>query len=523
VQRERPSRLICLFMVAALAAQLYSSTGAAFFATRTHAKTLCALASLAAFVLLDRREIYMPLSVRGHLHRYRICRTRARRFAGALLLSAAFLVHLAGARASTHFSPFVGPRSFRILPLTDAQTATRTVLIDAADKWIEVAERIRSSGGVIVGALPADLTTSRAAFEQAWYNAGLQERRAAGYQKLGKAFSLLIRSYRFQERGNPDPRLAQTWSDEMISFYRQVASRRELTEAMLEKGAIYLEASQLQQTDKVQFERISRDGDRLLQECMSIAEDDQKTEILRYWSRFYYNLARPASGRLSDRWDDRFLMLADERIGEALKREPELLKNLNQKARVTQRRARNTLEAPSEQWSDALWNVQRAFAHAWKKADPAIQRAEDRISPLNVLAMVTLDAVMYTLVVSDENGKKIAARHLLPILDDAGLKPQLNAWALVRNTELSRPYGFDTAYDLARVYALRGTIRGTQETGRQNEDIDAVALYLKEARDLATVLQIDAAKASLSGDPVFASLPEYARQRLSRVLNGEGG
>jgi hypothetical protein len=137
--------------------------------------------------------------------------------------------------------------------------------------------------------------------------------------------------------------------------------------------------------------------------------------------------------------------------------------------------------------------------------------------------MVTLDAVMYTLAVSDLNGKRTAAPQLLKILDDTGLKAQLNAWALVRNTELARPYGFDTAYDLARIYALRGVINEIRGSGRQNEDIDAAALYLKEARQLATVLQVDAAKASVAGDPVFAGLPDHARQRLVRVLSGEGG
>ncbi|TXM96826.1 hypothetical protein FV242_32965 [Methylobacterium sp. WL64] len=135
--------------------------------------------------------------------------------------------------------------------------------------------------------------------------------------------------------------------------------------------------------------------------------------------------------------------------------------------------------------------------------------------------MVTLDAAMYTLAVSDEDGKRVVAPNLLKALDEIGLKAQLNAWALIRNTELSRAYGFDTAYDLSRIYALRGILAGIQGSGRQNEDIDAAALYLREARQLATVVQLDAAKASVGGDPVYAGLPSHATQRLLRVLNGE--
>ncbi|TXM96775.1 hypothetical protein FV242_33115 [Methylobacterium sp. WL64] len=181
--------------------------------------------------------------------------------------------------------------TYSSVPLIQVQASPASALIDAAKRWLEVAERIQSSGALLSrGTLPPDLTTARTAFEQAWYNTGLQDRRETGHQTLGKAFSMLIRSYRLQERGNPDPSIAYAWADEMINFFRQTASRRELADAMLEKGAIYLEVSQLNHTDRVRFDRISSDGDQLLQDCMSIAEEDQKNEVLRYWSRFYYNV-----------------------------------------------------------------------------------------------------------------------------------------------------------------------------------------------------------------------------------------
>jgi hypothetical protein len=289
---------------------------------------------------------------------------------------------------------------------------------------------------------------------------------------------------------------------------------------MLEKAAIFLQVSQLNHTDRNRFDQLSRDGDKLLQDCMGVADDDQRVDVLRYWSRFYYNLARPTTGRLSDRWDDRFLQLADQRIDEALVLQPDALKNLNQKARVTQRRARATLSAPSEYWASQLWSVQQRFAAAWSKVDGSINRGEDRLSPLNVLAMVTLDAVAYSIVVSDDSGKSRLAPDWLKAIDGTGLPAQLNAWGLVRNTELSRSYGFDTVYDLARLYALRGIVTGLLNTGRQNEDIDLAAQYLREARTVATVLQLDSAKDSLSGDPVFQGLPDFARAKFDRALSG---
>ena len=389
------------------------------------------------------------------------------------------------------------------------------------DQWLAVSDRMRSSGALLPGRpMPDALTAARAAFETSWRNAGLADRQAVPHAPLGRALAALVRSYRFQEYGNPDPKLALYWADEMIKFYEQVAIRRELAEAMLEKAAIYLQVSQLNHTDRNRFNQLSLEGDKLLQDCMAVAEDDQRVEILRYWSRFYYNLARPPSGRLSDPWDDRFLQLADQRIDGALKREPDSLKNLNQKARVTQRRARATLDAPSAFWAIQLSDVQNRLAEAWRKADSSINRPEDRLSPLNVLAMTTLDAVMYSILVSDDASKTRLGPGWLKTIDEVGLPAQLNAWAIVRNTELARSYGFDTVYDLSRLYALRAILSGLVNPGRQNEDIEKVISFLHDARELATVPQLDAAKQSLAGDTVFVGLPDFARADLKRVLEG---
>jgi hypothetical protein len=368
--------------------------------------------------------------------------------------------------------------------------------------------------------MPDELAAARAAFESSWRNSGLRDRKEIPQMQLQRSLANLVRSYRLQETGNPDPKLALFWADEMISYYEQVASKRELAEAMLEKAAIYLQVAQLNHTDRNRFNQISLEGEKLLQHCMGIAEDDQRVEVLRFWSRFYYNLARPASGRLSDAWDDRYLQLADQRIDAALEREPESLKNLNEKARVTQRRARATLAAPSADWATQLWAAQKRFASVWSNADGSVTRPEDRLSPLNVLAMITLDAVSYSILVSDDRGKSTLAAGWLKEIDEVGLRAQLNAWAIIRNTELARSYGFDTVYDLARLYALRAIITGILNTGRQNEDIDKTIEYLRDARGFATVPQLDSAKQSLSGDPVFAGLPEFARTKLERVLNG---
>lgn len=414
------------------------------------------------------------------------------------------------------------------LPVLRAEDARRSLTVDisttnsleaAAVDWLDVADRLR--GSTLPGApLALQLINARARFETHWLDAGLATRRAADQTALRRALAQTIRSYRFQEDGNPERPNALKWADEMVSHFREAGDSHALTEALLEKAAIYLELSQLNHTDTARFALISRDGDRLLQDCYSIAGAEQRPEVLRIWSRFYYNLARPSSGRLSERWDDRFLALADEKIDGALALQPDALRNLNQKARVTQRRARNTLDAPRQDWADRLWDIFRRFSTAWRATEALLNRPEDRISPMNVLAILALDAVAYQLAVLDGRGRMAEAGRLLHTIDEVALPVQRQAWAMVRNTNLARAYGFDTVYDLARLHALRAVLVGLLGTGRQNEDIDAAAKMLAEAREAATVRQLDASRESLNGDVVFIWLPDYARVRLQNILDG---
>jgi len=390
----------------------------------------------------------------------------------------------------------------------------------AGTRWINVTDRLRPS--LVAGvAMPVELSAARSAFESAWLDAGRLDRAAVEPTLLNQSLSLVIRSYRFQEGGNPERPNALRWADEMISFNREVGDRRNLVEAMLEKGAIYLEMSQLVHTNPRNFERISADGDRLLQDAYGLAEGGQRPEVLRYWSRFYYNLARPRDGILSKPWDLHFLALADQRIDEAINLDRDNLRNLNQKARVTQRRARATIDAPSAQWSDRLWTVQRAFADAWKIRSTEVLRPEDRISPLNVLATLTFDAISYEIAIMDAETRARSARRLLEVLDEVALPAQRDAWATVRNSDLARQYGFDTLYDLARIHSLRAVLGQIAGTGRQNEDVEIALSSLREARALATVRQLDATVLSLTGEPVFAWLPPSARARATAIIRGE--
>lgn len=65
----------------------------------------------------------------------------------------------------------------------------------ASNAWLDTADRMRDS--LTPGSpLPVGLTTTRAAFEAAWLDAGLGAKRATDQASLRRALSQTIRSYR---------------------------------------------------------------------------------------------------------------------------------------------------------------------------------------------------------------------------------------------------------------------------------------------------------------------------------------
>jgi hypothetical protein len=142
-------------------------------------------------------------------------------------------------------------------------------------------------------------------------------------------------------------------------------NRQFLTDAILDKAAIFLDVAQLGHTDKQQFETVARDGDAIMIKAYQIANAEQRPSVLRISSRFYYNLARPKSFRLSDEWDNNYLLLAYEKAKAAYEIAPTDSKNANQLARTVIKSSKNPPQDSDNEWTKRLRDSQLKLKAAW--------------------------------------------------------------------------------------------------------------------------------------------------------------
>ena len=138
-------------------------------------------------------------------------------------------------------------------------------LSSSMEKWITEAEVARSAKTISPETqLPTQLLDARNKFEVSWKQAPLVERKTQDPEKVSKALSYLNRLYRTTENDSSLKPNAMFWADEEIRYFAEIQSKRFLTEAILDKAAIYLDVAQLGHNDKQQFESVARDGDAIM-------------------------------------------------------------------------------------------------------------------------------------------------------------------------------------------------------------------------------------------------------------------
>lgn len=147
--------------------------------------------------------------------------------------------------------------------------------------------------------LPMNVANARNQFEQAWVNTPLDVKFKTSDSLIYLGLKNNLRIYRKQEFDSRTKVNSKKWADIGIDYFEQSNSKRYLCEMLLEKSALLLEFSQLEHTDIEDFRAIVREGDELMARTFQLVSRDSRSEILRHWSRFYYDLARPKSNRLS--------------------------------------------------------------------------------------------------------------------------------------------------------------------------------------------------------------------------------
>lgn len=389
----------------------------------------------------------------------------------------------------------------------------------ATVKWIREAEQAKSASTIHPGSpLPPTLGSARSDFEEAWRSSALGQRKRMDPRELSKALSYLTGVYRVQERNEPTKANSVFWANEAIRFFEETQNRELLVEAMLDKAAVLLEISQLEHTSQEAFLRISREGDEVMTRAAGLAEPRKKAEVLRISSRFYYNLARPKSFRLSDKWDNNYLLLAHARAQEAVAAAPDDIKNANQLLRATMKAAKNPPQDTNVAWSKKLREAQRVMKAAWAKAGPTTNSPVARLSPLSVLGTGTLEAVAHAWRDTPASQRRAAAPEFAAELEADGLALLREAEALLKNGELRNSYGFDIYYDLARTYAQRVVMLRLVNAQRADREFAEVKANFSAAREGAKASQLDAARKDLDRDLSFSQLSAGEKAQLRDLL-----
>lgn len=327
-----------------------------------------------------------------------------------------------------------------------------------------------------------------------------------------RALSQNARLYRMAEVQSETKPNANHWIEQCLVHFEQRQDTRFVTECLLEQAALFLELSQIEHTDAEKFRRIAQDGDRVMARAAALANDTQRSEVYRIWSRFYYNLARPRDGLLSSNWSNNYLNLAYNKAKAAHELGANDIRNVTQLSRATQKYAANPPQDEDPHWTFELREVQKSMLLAFQARDGTLNTPRARIPPLNILGVLTMDVVR-----REWKEEKISAIKAIEELKDVAIARQREAWALVEHTEWAKEYRFDLNYDLARIQSVMLQIFEKERLGAEAVIAELVENFTR-ATDGASHKQIKAALVSVDKDPSIAGLSEPNRVRVRTIF-----
>jgi hypothetical protein len=386
--------------------------------------------------------------------------------------------------------------------------------------WITEAEFARSTNTLSAGNLPpTSLVEARNKFESAWRQAALAERKFQDPEKTFKALSYLNRLYRIVEHDSSSQQNANFWADESIRFFEEIQNKKYLTEALLDKAAIYLDIAQLGHNDKPQFDAMANNGSAVMAKAYQTASEEQRPSVLRITSRFYYSLARPKSFRLSENWDNNYLLLSYQKAKLAYELAPTDSKNANQLARTVIKSSKNPPQDSDNEWTMLLRDSQQKLRKAWIANQSTLVGLDQRLSPLNVLGVATLEAVAREWSSQTQSTRMSKAASYIAEIDSDAIAPLREAAALLQNSALRKSYGFDLYYDVARAQALKTAVMRTFSVQRADKEFQELRANLLIAKENAKTSQLEAAVKDLATEITFTMLTQEERNSLLDTLS----
>lgn len=388
------------------------------------------------------------------------------------------------------------------------------------EAWVaSVSELVEGDGLDPSLPIPNDVRQHRAQFESWWQNSGIDERRKFDPELIYKALSRNSNLYRAYERTDDLKPNATYWNNQCVEYFVQIQHSNLTVECLLDSAALYLDLSQINHTDSTVFKQVAEDGKALMTRAVAIATGDQKAVAARISSRFYYNLARPKEGLLSQPWNNDYLALALREAKLAYDTQPAEIKNITQYSRCVQRMAANPPQDQMLKWTANLREVQEKMTRIYADNRETLKTPHKLIPPANVLAVLTMDLANREWREA-KNNRSIAAQSLR-MLNDNAIPTQGEVLAMLSQTEWEKDYAFDINYDLGRMRLL--AVQILDSTGDPQADVmfRQALDSLNKAATAASRAQTQSAITSLHNDMIFAELRSDRTQlvRESMAIN----
>jgi len=403
---------------------------------------------------------------------------------------------------------------------SDSNSNASLDLKNALAHWESSAETARKANTISSNSpLPTELVNARNEFEKSWRNSSLSDRKKLDTELVSKGLSYANRLYRVTESDSSTKQNANYWADESIRFFEEIQHAYYLTEALIDKAAIFLEISQLGHNDKQQFEDIAKEGDTAMSRAYQTANDEQQATVLRITSRFYYNLARPTSFRLSDEWDNNYLLLAYEKSKKAFEIASKDSKNANQLARVTIKASKNAPQDGDPLWAKKLRDSKEKLKIVLLDSQTTRTGLIDRLSPLNVLGVITLETISREWQQLDSEARRASVQKYKNEIENDALGPLREAVALLKNTQLRKAYGFDIYYDIARTLAVKTDIVRYISDTQSSAVFYELKKNLGQAKENAKTSQLEAAVKDINNEITFGFLTPSEKEELKIVLS----
>jgi len=367
--------------------------------------------------------------------------------------------------------------------------------------WISDSEKAFQSGSLQSDTtLPSKLQAELAAFESVWHQSPIADKQGVKQEELFQALKNAVRINRLRESSDTAKSASLGWADEAIRYFHQTANPQLEAESLAEKANVEFEIAQLKNREPSEFLRHTENANAMmssaLSECVGCG-NGQKAEILMLWSRSLYDLARPPSGKLSDDWDGANLGVSYEKMQEVIQLSPNDLKNYTQLARVVQRAGENPPRRVDPSWTNVMRIALSGLREKWANVESSKKEPDQRIPPLNIQAVLTLDTVFREWQEQQKlppAAKKSRLRSDLKEIEDGSIRPQSEVLALLPNSFWHDSFKFDARYDLARMYAMRYSLLALVDGPHSDSTSSAyeqLTVEFADALSVATKLQRD--------------------------------